>query len=68
MLNLPFILVSTKDSPENEVDITYEDQMTFLNIAIKMPFKCFGDADTLMQLGMYKVDSQFFHEVVPEGQ
>lgn len=57
VLSLPFILVSTKDSPDNEVDINYEDQMTKLNIAIKMPFKCFGDADTLMQLDMYKVDS-----------
>ena len=42
--------------------------MTMLNIAIKLPFKCFGDADTLMQLGMYKVDSQFYHNVVPESQ
>lgn len=49
--------MSTKDSPDNEVDITYREGFTMLNIAMKKPLKCYGDVDALMQLGMYKTDS-----------
>ena len=55
-INLPFILASTKDCPDNQVDIIYGDGNRSLNIAMKKPMKCIGDADALMQLGMYKVD------------
>jgi hypothetical protein len=65
ILHLPFILVSTKDSPSNEIDLVYSEDNTSVNIAMKEPFKCYGDADTLMQLGMYKVDEGFYKENVP---
>ena len=59
--------MSTKDSHDNEVDITYGENLTMLNIAMKKPLSCYGDADTLMMLKMYKVDHQFYHEIVPKG-
>jgi len=55
-ISLPFILISTKDSPDNEVEISYGENNTSLNIAMKEPMKRIGDADTLIRLGLYKVD------------
>lgn len=54
-IQLPFILVTTKDCPDNEVEISFADSNRSLNIAMKKPMKCIGDADTLMKLGFYKV-------------
>ena len=48
--------MSTKDSIDNEVEIIYNDDKTSVNVAMKKPFLCYGDADTLIQLGLYKVD------------
>ena len=54
-ISLPFILVSTKDTPENEVEISFGEGNHSLSIAMKKSMKCIGDTDTLMKLGMYKV-------------
>jgi len=48
--------VSTKDCPENEVEISFGEQNKSLNIAMKKPMKCIGDADSLVKLDMYKVN------------
>jgi hypothetical protein len=62
---LPFILVCTKDSPDNEVEITFGENNNSLNIAMKKPLKCIGDADTLMKLKMYKVDKKWMDSYIP---
>ena len=67
-ISLPFILVSTKDSPDNEVEISFGDCNRSLNIAMKKPMKCIGDADTLMKLRLYKVDREWLRESVPEAE
>ena len=66
-ISLPFILVATKDCPENEVEISFGDQNKSLNIAMKKPMKCIGDADTLIRLGLYKVSEEFIFNHIPEG-
>jgi hypothetical protein len=67
-INLPFIIVSTKDSPDNEVEISFGENNKSLNIAMKKPMKCMGDADTLMKLKLYKVDKEWMQTYIPEIQ
>ena len=50
-----------------QVDITFGEKNQVLNIAMKKPLKCYGDVDTLMQLGMYKVDDQFYRQNIPNA-
>lgn len=38
-----------------------------MNIAMKKPMKCIGDADTLIKLGLYKVSEDFITHNIPEG-
>jgi hypothetical protein len=61
-------LVSTKDCPENEVEISFGDNNRTLNIAMKKPMKCIGDADTLIKLGLYKVTEDFILSNIYEGE
>ncbi|CDW76479.1 transcription factor-like protein dpb-like [Stylonychia lemnae] len=66
-VSLPFILVSTKDCPDNEVEISFGEQNKSLNIAMKKPMKCIGDADTLIKLEMYKVSQKWVEQVIPDS-
>ena len=63
---MPFILVSTKDSPDNEVEISFGEGNRSLNIAMKKPMKCIGDADTLLKLKLYKLDKDLLDNYVPD--
>lgn len=63
---MPFILVSTKDSPDNEVEISFGDNNRSLNIAMKKKMKCIGDADTLIKLGLYKVTEEQIANIGPD--
>ena len=49
------------------MDITYAENLTMLNIAMKRPLKCFGDTDILMQLEMYKSDEPFLQTNLENG-
>jgi hypothetical protein len=64
---LPFIVVSTKDCPDNEVEISFGESNKSLNIAMRKPMKCIGDADTLMKLKMFKVNKDWLHDSVPDS-
>lgn len=66
-INLPFIIVSTKDNPDNEVEISFGENNKSLNIAMKKPMKCMGDADTLMKLKLYKVGKEWMQAYIPES-
>jgi len=51
---LPFILLATEDSPENEIELTYGDGLRTIRIAMKKEINCMGDVDTLMKLRFYR--------------
>ncbi len=59
--------MSTKDSPDNELEFSYGDQNRTLNIAMKKPLKCIGDADTLVKMEMYKVGENWMRANIPES-
>lgn len=67
-IHLPFVLVSTKDCPENELEFSYGDQNKTLNIAMKKPLKCIGDADTLVKMELYRVNESWIRSNIPEQQ
>ena len=65
---MPFILISTKDSAENEVDLSFGEKNKTLNISMKKQMKCIGDADVLDNLGLYRVSKEWINKYHPEGQ
>jgi len=67
LVRLPFVLLATKDSPENEIDLTYGPQCQTLSIAMKKPFTCIGDVDTLIKLGFSHVPMSWLQQQLPPG-
>lgn len=67
-LPLPFILIATRDTVDNEVELSYGEKNKTLNISMKKHMKCVGDADVLVNLGLYKVSRDWIQKNYPEGQ
>lgn len=65
-VSLPFVLISTQDTLENEVEISFGEKNQTMNIAMKKQMNFIGDVDALMKLGMYKVKEDWLHQNVPE--
>jgi hypothetical protein len=61
-------LVATSDSPDNEVDLLYSEDNSSLNISMKKPFDFYGDADTLMKLGLYRVSEREYANNIPAAE
>lgn len=67
-MKLPFIMLATTDSPDNEIDISYGEGYNYLNIAMRKNLNVIGDVDTLMMLGFYRVPEGWLREQLPRGQ
>jgi hypothetical protein len=67
-LQLPFILIATKDTADNEVELSYGEKNRTLNISMKKHMKCVGDADVLVNLGLYKVEKEWMQKNYPEAK
>jgi hypothetical protein len=59
-------LITTKDSPDNKIDLIYEVNGS-LNVAVKKEMNCIGDIDTLMMLKFFKVPENWLCDKIPEG-
>lgn len=62
MIKLPFILISTKDCPENEIELTKSQDGRNLNIAMKKPLNFYGDIDALMKLKFFRADKEWLNK------
>lgn len=66
-VKLPFILIATRDSPDNEIELTFGPGDQQLNVAMKQPLKCIGDVDALMKLKFYRAPQHWLMDQIPTG-
>lgn len=66
VVKLPFILVATKDSSDNEVELSYGPGNRSLKIETKKPLKCIGDVDALMKLKFYRASKEWLKNYISE--
>ena len=55
-VHLPFVVMATEDSLDNEIDVTYGEGNRNIRIAVKKEIKCIGDVDSLMKLRFFRVN------------
>ncbi len=66
-MKLPFIMLATSDTQENEMEIQYGPKYNHLNISMKKDLNIIGDVDTLMMLGFYRVPEDWLRKQLPKG-
>ena len=64
-VRLPFILVCTRDSPDNEVEFFFGEDGKNLSIAMKQQMRCVGDADVLLRLGFCRATQDWLRTQEP---
>jgi hypothetical protein len=58
VINFPFILLSTKNQRDNEIQLNFSNDKRKLDICVKQPVDLMGDMDALIELGMHQVEPQ----------
>jgi hypothetical protein len=48
--------MTSEDTTDNEIDVTYGEGSRNIRLAVKKEIKCIGDVDTLMKLRFFRVD------------
>ena len=65
-MHLPFILLATEDSTDNEIDITTAKDRRNVRIEVKKEINCIGDVDALMNLQFFRVHGTWLRKEVGE--
>ena len=66
-VHLPFILVATEDSTDNEIDVAYDKDKRNALIEVKKEIHCIGDVDALMNLQFYRVHGKWLRQEVEDS-
>ena len=59
--------MTSEDTTDNEIDVTYGEGSRNIRLAVKKEIKCIGDVDTLMKLRFFRVDGGWLKQQLPTG-
>ena len=59
--------MTSEDTTDNEIDVTYGEGSRNIRLAVKKEIKCIGDVDTLMKLRFFRVDGGWLKHQLPTG-